>query len=68
MGDLTKWEAKSTKINLITPIIVIVGALLLVGVAAFIRPKPTETKKKDSDKGAAVEEASEEEDVDWENF
>jgi len=69
MGDLTKWEAKSTKINIVVPIAGVVAFLALVGVMAFLKPKPPEAEKKDDkDKQAEVEEASAEEEVDWENF
>lgn len=68
MGDLTKWEAKSAKINIMIPIASVIAVFVLVGIAAFLKPKPPEQKKKTTDDTAAIEETGEEEEVDWDNF
>ncbi len=68
MGDLSKWEAKSAKINIMVPIVALVVVVVLGCVMGFLRPKPPEVKKKgDKDKQAMIEE-EDEEDIDWENF
>ncbi|MBW2262175.1 MAG: hypothetical protein JRG91_09400 [Deltaproteobacteria bacterium] len=68
MGDLSKWEAKSAKTNIVVPLVALIVVLILGSVMAFLRPKPPEVQKKgDKAKQAIVEEESEE-DIDWENF
>ncbi len=68
MGDLSKWEAKSAKINIMVPIVALIVVAIFAGVMTVLRPKPPETQKKGAkDKKAMIEE-EDEEDVDWENF
>jgi len=68
MGDLSKWEVKSAKINIMVPVVALIVVAVLGGVMALLRPKPPDVKKKgEKDKQAQVAE-EEEEDVDWENF
>jgi NADH:ubiquinone oxidoreductase subunit 3 (subunit A) len=68
MGDLTKWEIKSAKINFIVPVVGVVAVFLIIGVAAILKPKAPESKKKDPNEAALVDPTAEEEEVDWENF
>jgi hypothetical protein len=68
MGDLSKWEAKSTKINIMVPIIALVVVAVLGSVMAFLRPKPPEVQKKEKKAESAMMEDEEEEDIDWDNF
>ena len=68
MGDLSKWEAKSAKINILTPIIALIVVLILGSVMAFLRPKPPEVKRaRSSDQSSMVDEEDEEQ-IDWDNF
>jgi hypothetical protein len=68
MGDLSKWEAKSAKINIMVPIIALIVVLILGSVMAFLRPKPPEVKKKSSSDQASMVDEEDEEQIDWENF
>lgn len=68
MGDLSKWEAKATKINLLFPIGLLLGIIILAGVLAVLKPKPPEVQKKEKGSAAAIEEEAEDEDIDWEKF
>lgn len=68
MGDLSKWEAKSAKINIMVPIIALIVVLILGSVMAFLRPKPPEVKQRSSSDQASMVDDEDEEQIDWENF
>jgi len=68
MGDLSKWEAKSAKINIMVPIVALLFVAIFGSIMAILRPKPPDVQKKgDKNKQAMIEE-EDEEDIDWENF
>jgi uncharacterized protein (UPF0254 family) len=68
MGDLSKWEAKAAKINIVVPIVALAVIIALAGVMTILKPKPPDVKKKSAKDQAAMVEEDDEESIDWENF
>ena len=68
MGDLTKWESKSAKVNVIFPLVVVGITVLLIIILSSLKPTPMEVKKKTAKEDLSALEEEQEEDVDWENF
>ncbi|MFH1438747.1 MAG: hypothetical protein ABIJ56_23760 [Pseudomonadota bacterium] len=68
MADFTKWEQNSLKANILFPVAFIAIGLVLVVVMLVVKPKTVVVQKADAKTTEEVEESSQGENIDWENF